>query len=123
MRYSSLRSAVTVIVPNPKKSLSGRDGAVAPPRRSVLRLHREAPADATDPVVALSAGFAPTQGGGFASDSRKPDACGKAYSMIRFLLHSPFGRENFVVFNLQFFVSANVASTQRLVPFASSETL
>jgi hypothetical protein len=40
----------------PGISLSSRDGAGAPPRRSVKRLRREAPADAVDPVTALPTG-------------------------------------------------------------------
>jgi hypothetical protein len=40
-------------IQHPVISLSGRDGVFAPPRRSVRRLHREAPADAADPVAAV----------------------------------------------------------------------
>ena len=37
--------------------LSSRDGRVSPPRRSSQRLHREALANAADPVAALLASY------------------------------------------------------------------
>ncbi len=54
-------------------SLSGRDGAAAPPRRSVNGPHREAPAEAADPVAAFFDGqlLLPKEGG-YASGSRNP---------------------------------------------------